>query len=480
MHNPYMFTFELSLHNKLQDLSCVCFMNTHNMFLHNQTQKRSHESPMDFEWQTHAPTDPKSPFPQSKSGHKGFDFKSNNSFINPSAPPLPKFRNPSFTTPRKTFEPELYSETSGIESSPGEQGDLDDTPDQQKFSSIVPAFKGTGTIKQPIFGKYGTDFLGTSPSRVEQRRGKFGNTIIQKMRKRKRMERDYSLLRVSESDSEGDFKPKKKDKNPKIHAPLLQPGLIASFFSYIESHPNLPNVLSFYAQLIVNVVIAGLMIFGMYTFWTTVRSDVDKASEHERSLALAEISKCAQDFVINGCSSKNRAPVMEVPCNEFELCMNRNPNSVGRARISAHTFAQIFNSFIEPISYKAMIFIVLIITATVLVNNIAFGLYRSKSHNQSSFQSNSFAPQPHLYSDPSTQGFQQWIHQTPGQKLGYDIYSGQAYKSMETSHIPPRQRSASRGRSERVLSRSPSKRDRERGRSSKEREMELYHPVNDE
>jgi len=35
--------------------------------------------------------------------------------------------------------------------------------------------------------------------------------------------------------------------------------------------------------------------------------------------------------------------------------MNRDPNSVGRAKISAHTFAQIFNSFIEPISYKAMV-----------------------------------------------------------------------------------------------------------------------------
>jgi len=32
----------------------------------NNFQKRSHESPMDWEWQTQGPTDPKSPFPQFK------------------------------------------------------------------------------------------------------------------------------------------------------------------------------------------------------------------------------------------------------------------------------------------------------------------------------------------------------------------------------------------------------------------------------
>jgi hypothetical protein len=43
------------------------------MFGNLQSQKRSHESPMDWEWQTQGPTDPKSPFPQFKpqQGHKG-------------------------------------------------------------------------------------------------------------------------------------------------------------------------------------------------------------------------------------------------------------------------------------------------------------------------------------------------------------------------------------------------------------------------
>jgi hypothetical protein len=35
--------------------------------------------------------------------------------------------------------------------------------------------------------------------------------------------------------------------------------------------------------------------------------------------------------------------------------MNRDPTVVGRARVSAETFAEIINSFIEPISYKTMV-----------------------------------------------------------------------------------------------------------------------------
>jgi len=35
--------------------------------------------------------------------------------------------------------------------------------------------------------------------------------------------------------------------------------------------------------------------------------------------------------------------------------MSRDPREVARARVSAETFAEILNSFVEPISYKAMV-----------------------------------------------------------------------------------------------------------------------------
>jgi hypothetical protein len=216
----------------------------------------------------------------------------------------------------------------------------------------------SGTIRQPIFQKGGTGFQGSSPGRAELRRGKIGTSVLQKVRKRKRIDRDYALARSqrnysdSESDS-GESRPQSRKGKPSKQE--SQPGWLASTFDYIESHPNLPNVLSYYAQLAVNAFIAALTIFGVYTFWMTVRADVDKASEGERGLVLAEIAKCARDYVDNKCGASSRLPALEIPCDNWEHCMNRDPNSIGRARVSAHTFAQIFNSFIEPISYKAMV-----------------------------------------------------------------------------------------------------------------------------
>ncbi|KAH8752180.1 Di-sulfide bridge nucleocytoplasmic transport domain-containing protein [Hyaloscypha finlandica] len=419
----------------------------------NIQSRRSHESPMDWEWQTQGPTDPKSPFPQFKPQHgqkQGFESnQASSSFIAASSAPAPQFRNPSFTTPRKPFDQELFSEVSGAESSPADNADAEDTPDPPKTSQTMTAFTNGGTVRQPMFGRYGSSFLGSSPGRAEQRRGKYANTIINKVRKRKRIDRDYALVRGhregSDSESDGDeSRPRSGGQQSKQES---KEGWFASTFNYIESHPNLPNVLSIYAQMAINFFIAGLTVFGIYTFWMTVRADVDKASDDERALVLAETVRCARDYVDNRCGSDQRLPALQIPCESWEHCMNRDPNSIGRARVSAHTFAQIFNSFIEPISYKAMIFVVLIVTVCILVNNLAFGMFRSKvSHIPPA--------QPFFPPNQHQQNFQ-WgaPPQTPQHTVGYDVYGGQTYQAIMPSQTPG-QRSPSKG------NRSPSKEER--------------------
>jgi hypothetical protein len=84
---------------------------------------------------------------------------------------------------------------------------------------------------------------------------------------------------------------------------------------------------------------------------------------------------------------------MEKACLAWEKCMNRDPTVVGRARVSAETFAEIINSFIEPISYKTMvlspqfqpnskIFCLLAVFGSVFLSNFAFGLLRQREHSQ--------------------------------------------------------------------------------------------------
>jgi Di-sulfide bridge nucleocytoplasmic transport domain len=64
---------------------------------------------------------------------------------------------------------------------------------------------------------------------------------------------------------------------------------------------------------------------------------------------------CTKEYLQNRCAPGTRVPAMEKACLAWEKCMNRDPSVVGRARVSAETFAEIINSFIEPISYKTMV-----------------------------------------------------------------------------------------------------------------------------
>lgn len=159
---------------------------------------------------------------------------------------------------------------------------------------------------------------------------------------------------VSETESEsGDSRPNSRS-NDRSQAED-KPGWFSSFLSGIESRPNLPNILSYYAQLALNTFVVGLIMFGVYSFWTTIRSDVDKASQKATAEVLSEMAHCAKQYAENRCEPSMRLPALETVCNNWEACMTMDPNSVGRARISAKTFAEILDSFIQPISYKAMV-----------------------------------------------------------------------------------------------------------------------------
>ncbi len=62
---------------------------------------------------------------------------------------------------------------------------------------------------------------------------------------------------------------------------------------------------------------------------------------------------------------------METVCENWRGCMERDPLKVGRAKVSARTFAEVFNSFMEPISYKAMGFTFLMVFGCFGISNLA-------------------------------------------------------------------------------------------------------------
>jgi hypothetical protein len=128
---------------------------------------------------------------------------------------------------------------------------------------------------------------------------------------------------------------------------------IGGFLSWVEAHPHLPSVLSFYMQLAVNTFLGCLFMYIIYSAWSGVMNDVDVESSKHASEIWVEIAFCAKQYRENRCD--DRVPISEAMCGNWETCMNRDPKKLARASVTAKTFAMIFNSFVEEFSYKSMV-----------------------------------------------------------------------------------------------------------------------------
>ena len=64
---------------------------------------------------------------------------------------------------------------------------------------------------------------------------------------------------------------------------------------------------------------------------------------------------CATQYQNNHCNTPHMAPAMVSQCSNWETCMNRDPTTIGRARVSAELIAEVINGFVEPISWKTLV-----------------------------------------------------------------------------------------------------------------------------
>lgn len=259
--------------------------------------------------------------------------------------------NPAFSTPRK-FEQPNYDSSEVDASSPEYNADSDATPDKMGFKGGL--VKASSMITRALTPEKRNPALMRLTNGVSGRGEIAKIPYSHKAENKIKKKRSRALVRRKGSNgSESAEEDEKPSANKEQRA--SGPGRIASIFSFIETHPGLPHILSFYAQLLLNVFLVFFFIYLIYSFWATIRADVDKKSEEAIIGIMAEMEACAESWKANRCDRHTRAPALESVCNNWERCMNKDARAVGRARVSAHTFAEIFNSFIEPISWKAMV-----------------------------------------------------------------------------------------------------------------------------
>ncbi|KAF7185710.1 Nucleus export protein brr6 [Pseudocercospora fuligena] len=435
--------------------------------------QRGNEMGMDFEWQNKTGAmDERSPFaqvsqnaqrlntPSKRRYNTGFDSPSKNfasfaSLQQSSNKPLPKAPaafNSLYNTPRKQNIDIDDSSAGETPKSPERDVDSDATPDMglrnpfgRLDAATQPVMPGAERERSPVkdrpqqlrreswWGKIKTKM---SPGRGEIARPEHSGAIEKRTKKKRenQLQRQASRRRrhsVSDSGEDSEMPTKSPRKVSGKHkdgrGDESKPHWISNLFTFIAQHPTVPHILSFYAQLAFNVFLLAGCGYLVYSFWSAVQGDVDKKSHEAMADIMAEMAECARQYTNNNCHPSKRMPALETVCKGWQRCMEQDPHKVGRAKVSAHTFAEIFNSFVEPISWKAMAFTFLLVFGCFATTNLAFGFFRDKSSQAGQqYPPNYYQPPPtpqRTFSNEYPQKFGTPWHNAPPLEPGPSGYA---------------------------------------------------------
>ncbi|KAI0376742.1 Di-sulfide bridge nucleocytoplasmic transport domain-containing protein [Hypomontagnella monticulosa] len=468
-------------------------------------ERRTYESPMDWEYQNHAPMDPSSPFVQSaRKQAKGIFGSANmhsntsngntNSFAHnpfqrtqstpspskplPPTPPhpssifsastlnrtttAPPFRNPAFTTPRKPFDVDTLSEFSPAESSPAvtDASDYPDTPENDHSYNLAQMTITPSTMnKSKAFSK-------------KAGKGEIAKTVFpsrDKVRKRKRYnaDRDVSGYRLpyvqqnecDESDYESDDSTFQPGKPRKDQAGRDRDGWFGSFLSTVQRHPYAPSILGYWVSFAFNLCCVSASCWIGWAVIGGLRHDFDAGRQAERADIVAQIEKCMSDYKENKCHPvEKRLPAMYEICDKWLECMNQNPDNVKQVANGAKEMARILNEIVETMSYKTIALLILLFTIFVYSGR---SLYKSANAFADIPQAHPTAPFPSQHAGdhmrpPSQQVYWQAIEpQTPRHRSRHLLTNDETPDTDEASRLyalPPPQTPSSR--------RSPSKGER--------------------
>ncbi|CAO0791786.1 unnamed protein product [Mucor circinelloides] len=140
-------------------------------------------------------------------------------------------------------------------------------------------------------------------------------------------------------------------------------------------HRDISYTVIIYIQMAFNIIVSTTVLYIFGKIILTVRQDFRlKTEEHTEALHKEKLI-CTNNYIINHCGQNDRIPAIEDMCNEWASCMNRD-KVVAQAKVSAEAIAEIINSFVEPISYKTLIFFSLLTLGTLVFSNVAFSIFK--------------------------------------------------------------------------------------------------------
>ncbi|CAL9736694.1 nucleus export protein Brr6p [Monosporozyma servazzii] len=149
-----------------------------------------------------------------------------------------------------------------------------------------------------------------------------------------------------------------------------------------------PDPLNRYFKIIFNVVITSTLLFILYRFIHLIAIDVQwKLTELEMD-DMKQLRQCQWKFEENKCylSTNEIPPRLKQMCQEWSQCMDihlkGNRHKSHSAKLWVKTLAEVVNTFVENITLRSLLFILVTVCSIVIVTNTIFGSYRVVYYNK--------------------------------------------------------------------------------------------------
>lgn len=147
-----------------------------------------------------------------------------------------------------------------------------------------------------------------------------------------------------------------------------------------------PYNISRYVQVLFNTIVSTIALYLFVKFILLVNQDVQQQLElHWRHLDN-KLRRCQSKFNNNHCFQRDIPPALFDICQDLQDCIveldNRLIQHKPMAKLWLKTLAQVINTFVDQISFKSFIFLLLTSCSLILVTNVVIGSYRVTYYNK--------------------------------------------------------------------------------------------------
>lgn len=139
-------------------------------------------------------------------------------------------------------------------------------------------------------------------------------------------------------------------------------------------NPLTPVTLSLYLQLFFNCALVLSFLYMLWSFFQAIQHDIYEKTSFQMLKLQQKIKNCQTQYISNFCDDS--VPALQQKCSEWASCMLKNPATVGKLKLSAELLAEILDSFIQPISWKTVLFIFASVFGCIFLNNYIFYSFR--------------------------------------------------------------------------------------------------------